>query len=105
MQSRDLRTISHALILVAFMLGLIAAALWLRGGGLEPVASAQYQRISTDKEGGIPDAGRQRMDIIAELQKINARLEGIDSGLRGGTYRIQTVEAKDGAKPAAEGAR
>ncbi len=86
------------------MLGLIAAALWLRGGGLEPQASAQVRRVSTGKEGGIPDSGRQRMDMIAELQKINGRLEAIDSALRGGTYRIQTLEAKGDAK-ADQGAR
>jgi len=100
MASRDLRTIAHALILVALMLGLIAAALWLRGTDLEPQASAQSWKKVLERDEGIPDAGRQRMDILNELRRVNARLEGIDSALRDAKYRIQTIEPKDGAKAA-----
>jgi len=96
MQSKDLRTIAHALILVAFMLGLIAAALWLRGSNVEPQASAEIRVTSTERGGGIPDAGRQRRDMLIELQKINTRLESMDAALHDGKYRVQTIETKGG---------
>jgi len=98
MESRHLRAIVHALVLVAVMLGLIAAALWF---SLEPGAfqnEARAQSISGQAagatDGGIPDAGKQRMLIVEQLQTLNQRLADIEKGLRDGSYTIQIAESK-----------
>ncbi|MCX5683379.1 MAG: hypothetical protein NT049_06820 [Planctomycetota bacterium] len=101
METRHLQTIAHALVLVAIMLGLIAAALWLR---LEPNAfknEAQAQntaRVITAPGDGIPDAGKQRMLQVELLQAMNQHLADIEKGLRDGSYTVQiNAAAKKGA--------
>ena len=95
MKSKHLQTIAHALVLVAVMLGLIAAALWFR---LEPGAfQNEVQAQSTAKataDTGIPDAGKQRQLQVDLLQAVSQRLADIEKGLRDGSYSIQTVEPK-----------
>jgi hypothetical protein len=103
MASRDLRTIAHALVLVAIILGIIAAALWVRGGPVEPRADAGPVPIAPGQT-GVPDSGRQRQLIIQELQKLNGRLEAIDAALRDGKYVIETKPAEDAGGAAAKGA-
>jgi len=100
MISRDLRNIAHALVLVAAVLGLIAVGLWCRGDALEPEALARPKRLTTE-DPGIPDSGRQRQMILAELKRLNSRLEGIESALRDGEYVVQTKPAAGEAEPAA----
>ncbi len=100
MASSDLRTIAHAVVLVAAILAVIAVALWLRAGPLEPQALAKPVRLSTGNT-GVPDSGRQRMMILKELQKLNGRLEAVESALRDGTYVIQTKPADGDDKPGA----
>jgi len=97
--SRELRTIGHALVLVAGVLAVIALALWLRGGPLEPQAAARGPTISPGMT-GVPDSGQQRQRIIQELEKINSRLERLDEALRDGKYVVQTRPA-----PGAEAAK
>jgi len=98
MKSKHLQTIAHALVLVAIMLGLIAAALWFR---LEPSAfQNEVQAQSTARasaataDAGIPDAGKQRQLQLDLLQAVSQRLADIEKGLRDGSYSIQTVEPK-----------
>jgi len=100
MLSRDLRTIAHAVVLVAVVLAVMAVALWFRGGPLEPAAVAGPTRLSTENT-GVPDSGRQRLMILKELQALNARLQAVESGLRDGAYVIQTKPADGAAKPGA----
>jgi Flp pilus assembly protein CpaB len=100
MESKHLQTIAHALVLVAVMLGLIAAALWLR---LEPSTfQNEVQAQSTAKaataDAGIPDAGKQRQLQLDLLQAVSQRLADIEKGLRDGSYSIQMTEVgKKGA--------
>jgi hypothetical protein len=103
MESKHLQTIAHALVLVAILLGLIAGALWLRlePGALENEARAQgtARVIAANADGpGIPDAGRQRMMIVEQLQTLNQRMADIEKGLRDGSYSIQTAEPKGSAR-------
>jgi len=92
MASRDLRNIGHALLLVAAVLALIAAALWFRGGPLEPQVLALPKALSTE-DPGIPDSGKQRQMIVAELKQLNNRLQAVEAGLRDGKYLVQTKPA------------
>jgi hypothetical protein len=89
MIDRSLRTIAHALLLVAAMLALIAAGLWFHDTALEPRAVARPKTISPEAT-GVPDSGRQRQMIVEELKKLNTRVQGIESALKGGDYVIQT---------------
>jgi hypothetical protein len=100
MAGKHLQAIAHALILVAIMLGLIAAALWLRPGPIEPAAQAQAnsRTVSAADGSGIPDAGRQRLMTVELLDAINKRLADIDRGLRDGSYAIRVVESKGAGK-------
>jgi hypothetical protein len=103
MIDKYLQTIAHALILVAIMLGLIAAALWLRLDSAEPRAEAQtgsrYAAAAGDGA-GIPDAGRQRQLTVDLLDAINKRLADIERGLRDGSFAVQVTDAKAGSKQA-----
>jgi Flp pilus assembly protein CpaB len=99
MESKHLQTIAHALVLVAVMLGLIAAALWFR---LEPSAfqnEVQAQSMArATADTGIPDAGKQRQLQLDLLQAVSQRLADIEKGLRDGSYSIQMTGAgKKGA--------
>jgi len=98
MPSRHLQMIAHGLILVAFMLGLIAAALWYRADGVEPKVQAQSSSVTGDG-GGIPDSGRQKLVLIEQLESLNKRLTEIERGLRDGSYSIHVIESKGPAKP------
>jgi len=97
MQSNHLRAISQGLILIAVMLGLIAAALWFRSGPLESGAQARTPTASSESS-GIPDAGLQRREIIEQLQMLNERLADVERGLREGAFVVQTVESKEGRR-------
>jgi Flp pilus assembly protein CpaB len=90
MESKHLQTIAHALVLVAIMLGLIAAALWLRLDPSEFKNEAQAQgtarvMAATSDGPGIPDAGKQRQLQLELLQAVSQRLADIDKGLRDGS--------------------
>jgi hypothetical protein len=103
MPSRHLQAIAHGLVLVAFMLGLIAAALWFRTDSIEPKVQAQTapRPLSPGADGGgIPDSGRQKLILIEQLDTLNKRLADIERGLREGSYSIQVINAKGTAKPA-----
>jgi len=102
MISRDLRTITHALVLVAAVLAVMAAALWYRGGALEAEALGRAQPLTT-KSPGVPDSGRQRQMIIAELKQLNSRMQAIESALREGDYVVQTKPAAGAGGAAAGG--
>jgi len=95
MVSRELRTIGHALVLVAAVLAVMALALWLRSGPLESQASARAPAIAPGVT-GVPDSGRQRLLMIEELQKLNTRLQAMDTALRDGKYVVQTQAVEDG---------
>ena len=107
MESKHLQTIAHALVLVAVMLGLIAAALWLR---LEPgafqnevQAQSAAKAFAATADIGIPDAGKQRQLQLDLLQSISQRLADIEKGLRDGSYSIQmTGVGKKGADKESE---
>jgi len=101
MVSRDLRNIAHALVLMAAVLVIIAAGLWFRGGALEPTALAAPKRLTT-KDPGIPDSGRQRQMILAELKQLNSRLQAVEAALRDGEFVVQTKPV-DGGPGAAGG--
>jgi hypothetical protein len=99
MPSRHLQMIAHGLILVAFMLGLIAAALWYRADSVEPRAQAAAATAAGAEGGGIPDTARQRLIQIEQLESLNKRLTEIERGLRDGSYSIRVIEGKGSAKP------
>jgi len=99
MPTKALQTIAHALVLVALMLGLIAAALWLRPGPLEAQAQAQVRGAATDT-GGVPDAGRQRQMMVEQLSAISGRLAEIEKALRDGAFIVQVTEPKSKEKDA-----
>lgn len=93
MHTSPLRTIGHGLMLVAAMLALIAAALWFRPPSAQQAAYARA--IGTNDRGlGIPDAGRQRLQMIQELENLNTRLGRIEQGLKTGAFRIEVVPAE-----------
>ena len=98
MESKHLQMIAHGLVLVAIMLGLIAAALWFRPYGIEAQAQAQFAKPGTassyEQSPGIPDAGKQRLVLNEQLDNLNRRVADIEVGLKNGTYVIQTIEAK-----------
>jgi hypothetical protein len=100
MIARGLTHIAHGLLLVAAMLALIAAGLWFHGADLESEAVARGKPISAE-DTGIPDSGKQRQMIVAELKTLNSRLQAIESALRDGEYLIKTkpVEAAAGGQP------
>jgi hypothetical protein len=109
MQSKYLQLIAHALILVAIMLGLIAAALWLRFDRADPYGQVQAQTLpparfmatqSDNTGGGIPDTARQRQTQIEQLDAINKHLADLERGFRDGAFVVQTIDAKEGSKPA-----
>jgi len=106
MESKHLQTIAHALVVVAILLGLIVAALWLRldPGAFQNEAQAQNTaRVITAPGDGIPDAGKQRMLQVELLQAVNQRLADIDKSLRDGSYSIQaTGPGKKGAAKESE---
>jgi len=97
MLARHLQTIAHGLILTSIMLGLIAAALWLKSGPLESTAQAEL-KASPPRGEGIPDAGKQRYDMIDQLTEINRHLADIEKGLRSGAYSFQVVDPKASAR-------
>ena len=108
MESKHLQTIAHALVLVAIMLGLIAAVLWLRPDPSAFQNEAQAQGTArvmgaTSDGAGIPDAGKQRQMQLDLLQAVSQRLADIDKGLRDGSYNIQVTGAgKKGASKESE---
>ena len=93
MRHDPLRAISQGLILIAVILGLIAAALWFRSGPLESGAQARTPTTSSESS-GVPDAGLQRREIIEQLVKLNDRLADIERGWREGAFIVQTMEPK-----------
>jgi hypothetical protein len=100
MASKHLQTIAHGLILIAVMLGAIAAALWFRSDGLESKAQAQGRAVAAARdEAGLPDAGRQRYQMVEELQQLNRRVADLERGLRDGAFAIRTIEAKPAPTP------
>lgn len=100
MYSRELRTVGHGLILVSVMLGLIAAALWFRPGPLE--LRAEAKGASGLGKAGVDPAG-ERIQMVQQLEALNQRMDGIDRGLRDGSYSIQALDPAGGAKrPAAK---
>lgn len=98
MNSKYLQMIAHGLILVAFMLAVIAAALWLRADPPETRAQAQVQ--SRGDGGGIPDPGKQRQETIQQLEAMNRHLANIEKGLSDGSFSFQVIEPKGAAKQA-----
>jgi hypothetical protein len=49
------------------------------------------------------DAAGERLQMIQQLEALNQRVDGIDRGLRDGSYSIQVLEPSGGAKrPAAK---
>jgi hypothetical protein len=107
MTDKHLQSIAHALVLVAIMLGLIAAALWLRLDSPEATAQAQTGSryiAATGEAAGIPDAGRQRQMTVELLDALNKRMADIERGLRDGSFAIQIVDAKGSAKQAGRAA-
>jgi hypothetical protein len=105
MQSKHLQTIAHALVLVAIMLGLIAAALWIRLGPSDTSGQAQAQNyrgaaMAADG-GGVPDSGKQRLMMVDQLDSLNKHIADLEKGFRDGAFVVQTIEAK-GAKSAKE---
>ena len=102
MFQRDLRTIGQGLVLVAALLGLIAAALWLRPVGVEPRAQAEGRVISIEGvPRGLQDPGRQREEMIGQLKALNERLANVEKGLRSGEFQMQMVAPKE--TPASKG--
>ena len=102
MADNHLRTIGHGLILIAVMLAVIAAALWLRPASLE--SEARARSINTDTGGrGIPDAGLQRQTIVNELRSLNARIGRLEGGFRSGEFQVRLVEPKTPAGAAEPG--
>jgi hypothetical protein len=105
MADKYLQSIAHALILVAIMLGLIAAALWLRLDSPEGMAQAQTgSRYTATGDVGIPDAGRQRQMLVELLDSVSKRLADIERGLRDGSFAIQVTDSKGSAKQAGRAA-
>lgn len=99
---KQLQAIAHGLILVAVMLGAIAAALWLKSDGLESKVQAQGRANAAAREdGGVPDSGKQRLMTIEQLESLNRRIADLERGFREGAYVIQTIEPKAGPKAAA----
>jgi len=101
MSESHLRTISHALVLIAIMLGLIAAALWLRMGtpsGSDAQAQTTNRASAAQSEGGVPDAGKQRLNMVEQLDMLNRHVADLEKGLREGAFVVQTIEAKPSAK-------
>jgi hypothetical protein len=95
MESKHLQTIAHGLILISAMLAVIAAALWFRSDVLESKVQAQGRLAAASRDdGGIPDSGKQRFQMIEELQQLNRRLADLERGLRDGAFSIRTVEVK-----------
>jgi len=111
MNSKHLQAIAHALVLMAIMLGLIAAALWFRFDPGWPGNEARAQlaarsALAATEDKGIPDAGKQRQLMLEQLDLLNRRLADIERGLRGGSFTIQTVEPKGAAgQPSKTGAK
>jgi len=103
MESKHLQAIAHGLILVSVMLAVIAAALWFRSDLLEARAQAQGRiAAGAREEGGVPDSGKQRLQMMEQLEALNRRLTGMEQGLREGAFVIQTIEAKAGQKQRAQ---
>jgi hypothetical protein len=96
MLANELKTMTQGLILIAVMLAVIAAGVWVRPGSLEPTArAAAPATATTDRSAaGIPDAGLQRQTMIEELKKLNERLSAIEDGLKEGRFVVQTMPAE-----------
>ena len=96
MYNPHLRTISHALVLIAIILGLIAIALWIRiGGTADTQAQAQTTgRYAAASGEGVPDSGKQRLTMIEQLEQLNKQMADLQKGFREGTFTIQTTEGK-----------
>lgn len=97
MSDKHLQTIGQGLILVAFVLALIAAALWLRPISVEPRAQAAGRVTAAEPLPPMYDGGRQRLDIVDELKAMNERLDRLEKGFRGGEFQIQIMPPKDAA--------
>ena len=50
-------------------------------------------------EAGLPDAGKQRYQMVEELQQLNRRVADLERGLRDGAFVIRTIEAKPAPTP------
>ncbi|HUS45890.1 MAG TPA: hypothetical protein VM219_07665 [Phycisphaerae bacterium] len=94
---RHIQNIAQGLVLIALVLALIAAALWIRPLAIEPKAQARAETPNVGAR-GIPDAGLQREMIIKELRAMNQRLASIEAGLTEGRFHVQTSEAEEGAE-------
>jgi hypothetical protein len=102
MESNHLRTIGHGLLLVSAMLALIAAALWFKTDPVEPQAQAQGRLTAPRDDGGVPDSGKQRLQLVEQLEALNRRMADIERGFRDGSFVIQTVESKGAQKSPAK---
>jgi hypothetical protein len=111
MNSKHLQTMAHALVLVAIMLGLIAAALWFRldsawHGNEARAQLATRSALAATEDTGIPDVGKQGQLMLEQFDLLNRRLADIERGLRDGSFTIQTVEPKGAAgQPSKTGAK
>jgi hypothetical protein len=92
MDDRQSRLLVQALVLMCLILAAIAAALWLRPVGVESAAQARI--VSTAGMPGVPDAGRQRQDMVDELKALNERMASIESGLKAGRFVVQVEQAE-----------
>jgi hypothetical protein len=98
MSQKHLQMIAHGLILIALMLGLIAAALWLKSGPIENSALAQ-PRLGSSEGGGIPDTAKQRLEQIQQLEALNQRMAALERGFKDGSFIIQTIDSKAAKQP------
>jgi len=77
---------------------LLAGVLWtnIAGDPLGSVALAAPQvPASPPNDGGVPNAGLQRLDMLNELRAIRAQLERFESTVTGGRLRVNVANFND----------
>lgn len=82
-----------SLTVIAVLLAVVAAGLWGQGANVTPVAEAQVEQQPGRAAMILPDSGRQRQQMIAEMQAMRTSLAEMQEVLANGQVKVVVVSA------------
>lgn len=74
---------------------LLAALVWTNIAGHSGGAAAIASPQSSQGDGGVPNAGLQRLDILNEVRAIRAELQQMDATISGGRMRVMVTNVDE----------
>lgn len=75
---------------IAVLMAVLIVALWTQP--ITPSAETTATAAPIGSSAGIPDSGKQRVEMIAELKGVNAKLDKLIGLLEKGGVKVQVVE-------------